>query len=311
MRNFFTQTQPPAGGVGLVDLHSVAGLKIAQAHLDTWPDAVLLQNPSSIETRTVRLAATLAERRVHVQAATIERMEDFAPQLRAGRVLPVGTVEFVRAAMAATGISDPQFNCYPSRLAQYLNRRPRRTTLARALASSRRLFLKPVHTKLFDGFVRDPDGFDLRAAIARWEERGWIDPERAAQQEAAEYAERIELLHKLPPDTLVWCAEPVEFVSEWRYYLQGGHVIGFARYDEGTDSAAAPAWTDLSSMLADVPSAAVCSLDVGVARDGGTWLVEVNDGWALGYYSSKSAPSPRAYLGMLWARWQQLLSSRA
>lgn len=42
----------------------------------------------------------------------------------------------------------------------------------------------------------------------------------------------------LPAEAPVWVSEPVRFFSEWRYYVQGGHIIGRARYDTGGSESA-------------------------------------------------------------------------
>jgi len=278
------------------------------------PDAVVVQRrtPASLEARTVRLAASLADKRVEIYSAEVASLRGFAAMLRAGRWLPVGSVEYVQEAMRLINLDPPEFNCYPRELQSYLCAQPRRSTAARALITSTPVFVKPMRTKLFDGFVFQPHGFDIGAALARWQQRQHPDPRGAAEQEERDYAHKLGELLALAPNTPVWCADPCEFVSEWRYYLLGGRLIGYARYDEGAEDAPAPSNADVSSMLADAPHASTCSLDVGVSIDGATWLIEANDAWALGYYGGATSPSAQAYLCMLWARWQEIAAiSRA
>jgi hypothetical protein len=297
-----------------VDTYAAAasvGQAVTHRDLDlAVPPAVILQNPASVETRTVRLAATLAPERIDIHSSTAERLSESAAILRDGRCLPVGSVEFVRAAMALAHVREPSFSCYPSGLSRYMCQRPWRSQLGAALTSPKPLFIKPFQVKLFDGFVYLPRGFDMAASVSKWTARGHLDSAHAAQQEAQEYAERLDEVLKLDPALNVWCAQPCTFLSEWRYYFLAGQVLGFARYDDGPDDMPEPNDLDLTSMMADAPVDAICSLDVGVAGDGGTWLVEANDAWALGYYGGDFAPKPRAYLCMLWARWQQLLATR-
>ncbi|MDF2461803.1 MAG: hypothetical protein K0Q43_38 [Ramlibacter sp.] len=272
------------------------------------PAAVMLQNPASCETRTVRLAATVAPERIDVQSCTAAQLRERATLLRSGLCLPVGSVEYVRLAMQVAGISEPAFSCYPGRLATYMCERPWRTTLGAALASPKPVFIKPQRVKVFDGFVYNPTGFDLAASAEKWR-LVRLDVPKAVQEDAAAYQEHLAGVNKLDPALAVWCAHPCTFASEWRYYLQAGRVLGFARYDDGPDDAPEPNDLDVTSIMADAPVDAICSLDVGVSADGGTWLIELNDAWALGYYRGDSTPTPRAYLGMLWARWQQLVAS--
>jgi hypothetical protein len=49
-------------------------------------------------------------------------------------------------------------------------------------------------------------------------------------------------------------------------------------------------------------------LDWGELEWGEPALVEVNDAWALGFY--KGTLSDKDYIEMLYARWQQLISTR-
>ena len=276
------------------------------------PDTILLQHlqPASHEARVMRTAAALSEHRIHTCTADVTALPKFARELRQGTCLPVGSVEFIRAAMSLAGIEEPVFNCYPTRLLPYMPSTPWRCSVASVLALGRPVFVKPLRVKLFDGFVYRPDGFDFPAALADFRGRGVLDPCVATEDEARRYACLADQLRQLDPTTLVWCAEPCSFVSEWRYYLMGGDLLGFARYDDGPDDAPIPSEADIASMVAEVSGDATCALDVGVTSEGATCLVEANDAWALGYYSGEFAPNPYAYLCMLWTRWLQLWARR-
>lgn len=103
------------------------------------------------------------------------------------------------------------------------------------------------------------------------------------------------------PDEICWVSDPVTWGAEWRCYVLRGQIVGVGQYDEGPDAdldlaaaqAIADAWPDCPAGYA---------LDVGML-DGRLALVEVNDGWALGYYSGCSRA---AYLSVIDARWRDL-----
>ena len=52
------------------------------------------------------------------------------------------------------------------------------------------------------------------------------------------------------------------------------------------------------------------ALDVGVLSDGRTALVEVNDGYAIGFYGKVTPARADAYLRLLVARYEQLIGLR-
>ena len=125
----------------------------------------------------------------------------------------------------------------------------------------------------------------------------------------------------VPDDFPVWLSEPVKFVSEWRYYVLDGVVVGAGRYDEGPDEAPKPDVSRVSAAASEMSlsgslAPAAYALDFGVMDDGRTALIEANDAWALGYYQGDT-PGPkvnpcearcehRTYAKMLYARWNQL-----
>jgi hypothetical protein len=103
-------------------------------------------------------------------------------------------------------------------------------------------------------------------------------------------------------DTLtVQAAEPVVFVSEWRYFVLRGGIVGTA-HSKG-DCFTHPDVTTIRNAVAGYSGApAAYGLDFGVTTDGRTLLIEANDGFALGCYGL----DPVIYADMLEARWCEL-----
>lgn len=226
---------------------------------------------------------------VPLVSSPIEQIANFAAGLQDGQFLPVGSVRFVRAAMHLAGIAEPANLSYPAALRPFLRRglhlRPAGCVLGE-------WFIKPTTTKTFTGFV-----FDARE-----------NPEQLSDHDRIQYQAFL----SLEPQTPVWISEPVQWLSEYRYYVIGDEIRGMGRYDDGPDDWPSPDGSlamEMARVLAAQPDAPrAFSLDVGVLANGETALVECNDAWALGYY--KGSLSHRDYFAMLHARWQQLLRQR-
>lgn len=250
--------------------------------------SILRQSGSShIEPRVAMQYAMTTD--TPTKSARLESLEDHAGSLRQGTTLPVGSVEFIRKAMAMAGIAEPKNLSYPEPLRPCLRREVRQCTAGSVLGH---WFIKPTTTKTFTGFVFDTLG----------------NPEHLSGYDRAQYNEFL----ALPPETPVWVSEPVTWLSEFRYYVIDGEVRGEGRYDDAPDDMPVPdyfAVGQMATIMAKTPNAPVAfSLDVGVLDTGETALIECNDAWALGYY--KGTLSPRDYIEMLWRRWEQLARTR-
>lgn len=186
-----------------------------------------------------------------------------------GHYTPVGTVEFTKAYAKILGVTIERVPSYPQELEYFLNRIIRLDSFSGTMNHE---FVKPVETKLFTGGLKK----DL------------VDAD------------------DIPHNTTVWASEPVTFVSEWRYYILNNEIVGCGRYDDNENddgisehivSAAVGAMVELNIMG--------YSLDFGRMSNGLTALVEVNDGWALGYY--KGTCNTEYYAKLINARWEQIL----
>jgi len=246
---------------------------------------IILQSPSTAETAAVRTAVMLMDAgAATVRNALIEALDGHVDLLRAG-ALPVGSVEFVRRAMELAGIPEPQNLSYPPGCHEFLGRSVERRTSGEVLAAGAEVFVKPVATKLFNGFV--------------------LRPQADAADVDEHDREQLKILWQLPLTTLVYASPVVEFQSEWRYYVQGGEVIGRARYDaDGPEDAKEPDEGVLRRCIEALAIGHPHALDMGVLVDGSTILVEANDGWGLGLY--RGAMKPAAYLNFLAQRWESL-----
>ena len=199
--------------------------------------------------------------------------------------MPVGSVEFVRAAMRAGGIKEPEPIGYPASLRMFYCRAIRMATAADARVD--KCFVKPVQLKIFNGFVHREDG-------ATYDEHD---------------QEQLEALNKLPEKAPVWISDVVRWQSEFRYYVDGQKILGRARYDQlEAERVPEPDRSVVTSMIRTLKLRHPYALDVGVLEGGQTALVEINDAWALGLY--QGALTPSAYLKFLSDRWDSLAASR-
>jgi hypothetical protein len=192
--------------------------------------------------------------------------------------LVLGGAHVVREYLGRMGIEPPDFD-YPEALVPFLRRKFEIDTLGvirrRYNGPGDPVFIKPVEHKLFTGHV-----------VSRFRD----------------------LLKSTEVDstTLVYVVGHVEFVSEWRFYVEEGRVVGADHYrgepllfpEPGAVAAAAAAMSGYE----DAP--VTYGLDFGVCSDGVTRLVEANDMFALGTYGLDGV----IYSHLVERRWEQLVA---
>jgi hypothetical protein len=267
------------------------------------PALAVLQTESTAEVRAALLAATvsgLPTQRIALKDLQADSSTRAALAAYTGEILPVGSVEFVRAALSALGLPEPEGMGYAP-VADFLRREIRPGVLYELQAMEEPVFVKPVATKAFSGFVFDP----------------------RPGAEASEYqAEQLAAIAKLKPSTRVWFSEVVEFVCEWRYYVDaGGRILARARYDaDGADDAPEPTAEVVQSAINSTVAALEArgnahpfAVDVGVLASGRTAVVELTDAWAIGLYGHARTPAgtswkPGDYLEFLRQRWRSIVA---
>ncbi len=245
---------------------------------------VMLQDVNSVEVRACRLACLMND--IPHSNASLEKIAGGAHALGPNTLL-VGSVEFVQAGLTLLGCS-PAPMSYPRQVKRFLRRSVQMTTIDELMASNHaRIFVKPVAVKLFTGFV-----------FVRG--RSFADYSESDQQSYHE-------MRALAGSTPVWISEEVRFLSEWRYYVQNGQVLGCARYDDGPDQSLEPSVDEVMGCVKALGRAAPYCLDFGVDASGQTLLVEANDAWAIGLYGK--ALEPVVYLRFLAQRWASFFHS--
>jgi hypothetical protein len=200
--------------------------------------------------------------------------------------LVVGDFDWTRTALKKLGVPMPEAEDYPACLSHLLHRRIWTSTLGEVQASldSSKVFIKPLaDTKAFAGLLTSSEDC-------------WVSY----------------LLEQFPPSFPIFCSEVIEMVSEYRVYCVNGEVKGICHYKGPKDveldvsiveeAAHTLFATDIGRELTG------CSLDFAVMRKGEelvTGLIEVNDGFSLGYYEGVSR---KDYTDMCIVRWERLMS---
>lgn len=196
--------------------------------------------------------------------------------------LVAGSVGFMHHAMRCFKIQAIHNQPYPEVLGDMMHRKvlPIHSMYALRkyfIQGGRPVFVKPLQTKKFTGFVADNIG----------------DPR----------------FNGAGNQTELIVTEVVEFADEWRVYVANGKIMKVAATPGPRKTGMWPLWDVLNDTVQRLNAAATeyaptaYSLDIGVLSTGHLALVEINDGYSLGAYDNISA---RDYWDVIAARWAQL-----
>jgi hypothetical protein len=192
------------------------------------------------------------------------------------RTLVVGGTITVHLALRQIGVEFPRPLNLPQPLVRFAGRRIWETTLGAIRQTveaglAQPVFVKPmVETKSFAGCVVSG--------------RAELEP-----------------FQHLEDALCLQAAEPVVFVSEWRYYVHRGAVVGIAHY-KGEWSVVPDSAIVREAVSGYSGSPVAYSLDFGITAAGRTLLVEANDAFALGAHGIDAV----AYARMLEDRWLEM-----
>lgn len=177
---------------------------------------LLLEAPANPLERRIRSYGRNLLFPIECLPATISELGNHADQLRSGRCLPLGSHDFLRAALSIAGARPIVWNRHPAELFAYMRQRPREMRLESVLRSKKKLFVKSLKEQ-FPPFILDPHG------------DGWRAHTRA-----------YELLRTLSPRERVQVADPLKIESEWRFYVHRNDLLdGCMRGQRGGATATA------------------------------------------------------------------------
>lgn len=102
---------------------------------------------------------------------------------------------------------------------------------------------------------------------------------------------------------LCWISDAVNFISEWRVFIQKKDIVGAKHY--WGDYKINPDWSIIESAVKDIidPFAGY-TLDFGITDDSRTLLIESNDGYSIGPYGL----DPLDYATLLKNRWEEIVN---
>lgn len=193
----------------------------------------------------------------------------------------VGGIRYARQGMDRLGIAVPDLDSIPEALMPYAGRRIWQSTMAEArrlAGNGSAIFVKPLpdRLKLFTGTL------------------------------LSSFADLIPTAHIADEEPVI-CADPVEFVTEYRGFVLHCDLIDLRPYRG--DPLRFPNPQVIRAALAAQSQAGAPSayaLDFGVTAQGKTLVVEINDGYAVGAYGL----SPMRYARLIATRWAELSSQR-
>jgi len=183
-----------------------------------------------------------------------------------------GNIGTVRAALKQIGIAPPDIINLPPELERFAGRVLWETTLGEIRKlENLPVFIKPLREgKAFTGHV------------------------------VYKFHDLLET-SALDDDYEVLAQSVLEFQSEWRVFALRGEVLGIGHYKG--DPLLFPNAQRINEIIVAYENPIVAhSVDVGIDQNGETWLVELNDAYALGHYG---LPSYR-YAAMTRARWDEM-----
>jgi hypothetical protein len=160
----------------------------------------------------------------------------------------VGSTQFMETVFSRVGIAVPTLH---HMLPDY--QLTDVSAVMQQLQNGASLFIKPLATKAFSGFVAT--------------------------------AQSVDILSRLVADTPLLARKPFDsaIVSETRCYVHNGHIADARSY--AGDFRVSPDWQPADKWVNDAIDAPVAyTMDLAVLQNGQTVVVEYNDMWAIGNY---------------------------
>jgi hypothetical protein len=187
----------------------------------------------------------------------------------------VGYISTVKNALRNLGINPPSEIDYPEELSPYYGRKIWEDKLHNIAndPTTWPIFIKPKNGKQFDGRLVS----SLKDLIG-----------------CASGSFPNEIIN-------IWCAEPIEIISEWRCFIYYDKVMDVRPYKGSWRNHFDPQILDfVLDTLKDKPAA--FTIDIGVTKEGKTIVVEINDGYSVGCYGLQS----NMYAKFISARWCEM-----
>jgi len=189
-----------------------------------------------------------------------------------------GGITAVRHGLSIIGATLPPPLDIPDELIPYTKRNIQNTTIKKAMENATfPLFVKPKKPKLFTGAVSS----------------------------CKEELEIFKFLAIEGDELEIQTSSVVNFVSEYRAFVIGGHMYDCRKYSG--DYRAIPDFDFIEETIKNYKSQPIAyGIDFGVTDKGETMLIEANDGYSLGTYGFDCYN----YFRMVCMRWNELLNNK-
>jgi len=191
--------------------------------------------------------------------------------------LCVGGINTLRTIIEYRRLQQPEVHSPHEHLPEYLGRNVFETTLGevRAFKTIMPIFIKPlIEDKTFTGYVV----------------RSNVD---------------LIKLRTLPDNFRLLASEVVNFVSEWRIFINRYAIVNAKNY--AGNYRIMPEFELIEYAVNDYKAQkAAYSLDFGITDKGETMLIEINDAFGIAPYGLE----PVAYLKLLTERWEEIMTNK-
>lgn len=191
----------------------------------------------------------------------------------------VGGIKPIKETLIKLGIEPPPNIDYPDELKSFLGRNIWLSTIGEM-------------RKMMVDDVMNPPIF-IKPALIQKDFTGHV---------VAKYKDLIKTA-SFSSDYQIWISETLDFVSEYRYYVNRNEVIGVGFY-KGNPLRCPHGYVVNQAVQKFKESAPISyCLDFGLNKQGNTFLIEVNDGFAFGSYGLNGV----LHAIMLEDRWREIV----
>ena len=217
----------------------------------------------------------------NITIASRKKLLQYISQKKYSNVFVAGSIQLVRPSLKILKCKLPPPNDYPLCLKEYFHRNIWKSNIKTLRShfydSATEIFAKPYdRKKSFTGRV-------FRSS------------------------EDLIYLNGVGNNTKIYCSPVVNWVSECRFYIKKGHIIGKSHYDGDKDKLVDMNVIHTAIQIYEDSGEAVSTyiMDFGVLDNDNTALVEVNDAYSVGLYDGMD---PQLYADLIITRWVELTS---
>lgn len=260
--------------VFLLSLLKLISTMITKAYIQEYGNGKT--EPEFLEVKTV-----LESRGIDCEFFTIKRLQRNQIQINQ-ETLIVGDHSTMLSVFRKMDIRSLTLS-YPESLRKYLKRNIWETTVKKLMMQSHEesltIFVKPKSkAKLFTGFVIQSN-YDLF---------------------------RLESFSK---DTELYCSSVVEWLSEFRVFVNQSEIVGIKNYsgDINIKLDIDTVRTAIKDFENSDEKTSAYGIDFGILNNGETALVEWNDGFALGSYGLDK----EIYTDLILRRWEEIFETQS